>query len=71
MPRRRTRLRLIDHVVAITGILMLNMCLILPLMTSSINGLDSSLVNGTRLIIARLPLQMRTGDLSACGVVVL
>jgi hypothetical protein len=30
----------------IIGILILNMCLILPLLTASINGFDSSLVNG-------------------------
>ena len=29
------------------GILILNICLILPLLTASINGYDSSLVNGT------------------------
>lgn len=34
------------------GILMLNMCLCLPLMTSSINGLDSSLVNGLQILPA-------------------
>lgn len=28
------------------GILMLNMCLFLPLITSAVNGLDSSLING-------------------------
>lgn len=33
----------------LTGILLLNLCLLLPLMTSSINGFDSSLVNGQSL----------------------
>ncbi|THV07426.1 hypothetical protein K435DRAFT_333548 [Dendrothele bispora CBS 962.96] len=32
------------------GILWLNMCLILPLLTSIINGLDSSLVNGLQIL---------------------
>ncbi|KAJ7707692.1 general substrate transporter [Mycena rosella] len=32
------------------GILLLNMCLILPLLTSSANGLDSSLINGLQIL---------------------
>ncbi|KAL5525808.1 hypothetical protein ACEPAG_7145 [Sanghuangporus baumii] len=32
------------------GILLLNICLIVPLMTSSINGYDSSLVNGLQIV---------------------
>ncbi|KAJ8506878.1 hypothetical protein ONZ45_g8969 [Pleurotus djamor] len=32
------------------GILLLNLCLLIPLMTSSVNGLDSSLVNGLQII---------------------
>ncbi|TFK40369.1 general substrate transporter [Crucibulum laeve] len=32
------------------GILMLNICLLLPLLTSSVNGLDSSLVNGLQIL---------------------
>ncbi|TDL25883.1 general substrate transporter [Rickenella mellea] len=32
------------------GILILNLCLILPLMTSAINGFDSSLVNGLQIV---------------------
>ena len=46
-------LQSIDHVqhsafliLDVTGILSLNICLILPLLTSAINGFDSSLVNG-------------------------
>lgn len=35
----------------IVGILLLNMCLLLPLLTSSINGFDSSLVNGQLYLI--------------------
>ncbi|TFK28132.1 hexose transporter [Coprinopsis marcescibilis] len=34
------------------GILMLNICLLIPLMTSIANGLDSSLVNGLQIIPA-------------------
>ncbi|KAJ7903511.1 major facilitator superfamily domain-containing protein [Mycena olivaceomarginata] len=32
------------------GILLLNICLILPLLTSSANGLDSSLINGLQIL---------------------
>ncbi|KAJ4477179.1 hypothetical protein J3R30DRAFT_3291440 [Lentinula aciculospora] len=32
------------------GILLLNICLILPLLTSAVNGLDSSLVNGLQIL---------------------
>ncbi|KAJ3758334.1 hypothetical protein EV360DRAFT_44166 [Lentinula raphanica] len=32
------------------GILMLNVCLVLPLLTSAVNGLDSSLVNGLQIL---------------------
>ncbi|KAF4597167.1 hypothetical protein EYR40_007618 [Pleurotus pulmonarius] len=32
------------------GILMLNLCLCIPLMTSAVNGLDSSMVNGLQII---------------------
>ncbi|KAL0955091.1 hypothetical protein HGRIS_004008 [Hohenbuehelia grisea] len=32
------------------GILLLNICLLLPLLTSSVNGLDSSLVNGLQIL---------------------
>jgi hypothetical protein len=39
------RLSAIDTMYLI-GILILNICLVLPLLTASINGLDSSLVNG-------------------------
>ncbi|SJL09794.1 related to transporter (major facilitator superfamily) [Armillaria ostoyae] len=32
------------------GILLLNLCLFLPLLTSSVNGLDSSLINGLQIL---------------------
>ncbi|KAJ3783013.1 hypothetical protein GGU10DRAFT_63065 [Lentinula aff. detonsa] len=32
------------------GILLLNICLVLPLLTSAVNGLDSSLVNGLQIL---------------------
>ncbi|KAJ3734306.1 hypothetical protein DFJ43DRAFT_993571 [Lentinula guzmanii] len=32
------------------GILLLNVCLVLPLLTSAVNGLDSSLVNGLQIL---------------------
>ncbi|PFH52987.1 hypothetical protein AMATHDRAFT_73803 [Amanita thiersii Skay4041] len=32
------------------GILLLNICLVLPLVTSAVNGLDSSLVNGLQIL---------------------
>lgn len=35
----------------VTGILSLNLCLILPLLTSAINGFDSSLVNGQYFLL--------------------
>jgi len=36
------------------GILILNLYLLIPLMTSAVNGLDSSLVNGTVYRVALL-----------------
>lgn len=44
------------------GILVLNICLILPLLTSSVNGLDSSLVNGAHTGTWR-----RVGHRSSCA----
>ncbi|KIJ51074.1 hypothetical protein M422DRAFT_245052, partial [Sphaerobolus stellatus SS14] len=32
------------------GIIVLNLCLLIPLMTSTINGYDSSLINGLQLV---------------------
>lgn len=40
-----------DHNAIRPGIRVLNLLLLLPLLTASINGLDSSLVNGTYSVI--------------------
>lgn len=37
----------------VSGILLLNICLVLPLMTSTVNGLDSSVINGMRIVFRR------------------
>ena len=38
-----------DASLGLTGILMLNICLLMPLLTSVVNGIDSSLLNGLSL----------------------
>ena len=56
----------IDVSHGLTGILMLNICLLIPIMTSIANGIDSSNLNGLSYVALKIGACSEPPGLQAC-----